>query len=444
MPQVHFPENFIWGTATAAYQIEGGYNAEGKGLSVWDVFSHTPGKIVDRSDGDQACDHYHRYPEDFALMKSLGYPAYRFSISWPRLLPEGRKRINQAGIDFYNRLIDKMLENGVTPYLTLFHWDLPITLHQQGGWYSRDTAYAFAEYADLVVRSFGDRVKHFMTLNEPSVVFSNGHIMGEHAPGFKNKFKAFKVAHHLLLAHGLGMQAIRAADSSIQAGIVNALWPVYPDRKQDEPTVKKAQNFSRLFMDPVLLGRYPELFRNLIPLFTPGYRDEDLKIISEPTDFIGINQYSRAVIRKALNPMHPFKNVKPQYPGVEFTEMDWEVYPEGLYDLLGFIRKEYNNPKVLITENGAAYPDVRENGAVHDPKRIAYLKRYLEQLARAVSDGSDIGGYFVWSFMDNFEWAYGYTKRFGLIYVDYETKERIVKDSGRWYSETVRNNGFDL
>lgn len=447
MGKISFPENFIWGTATSAYQIEGAWNEDGKGLSIWDVFAHQKGRILDGTTGDVACDHYHRYKEDIGLMKELGYKAYRFSISWPRVLPEGRGKINEKGLDFYKRLVDELLKNGIIPFVTLYHWDLPQTLHKEGGWYNRNTAFYFADYAERVVNALKDRVLYWITLNEPMVVYFLGYVIGQHAPGHKKFLKSFIVPHHLLLSHGLALERIRAISTNLKVGITNAYLGVYP-ATNDEFDIRACEiakdYILRLFTHPVFKGEYPDsLKRNIIFKWkkSKGF-EEDIKIISNKVDFLGVNYYTRILIKHSRNPLIPFKLIQPKYPGIELTDMNWEVYPQGLYDLLTELKKEYDNPVIYITENGAAYKDVISNGKIYDRERIAYIKKHLVELNRAIKDGVDVRGYFVWSFMDNFEWTFGISKRFGLIYVDYETQNRIVKESGYWYGELCKNNFF--
>lgn len=444
MSSIHFPEGFRWGAATASYQIEGAWNEDGKGESIWDTFSHTPGKILDGSNGDSACDHYHRFDEDTGLLDRLGCRNYRLSLSWPRIFPEGQGKFNQKGIDFYQKLIDNLLEKGIEPFVTLYHWDLPASLQNKGGWYKRDTAKYFGEYAEMMGKTFGDRVKYWITLNEPSVVFVNGHITGEHAPGKTNKFKALKTIHNLLLAHGFGLQGLRSANGALKIGITNAFSPQYPETEKDRFVADLAQGFNRLFLDPVILGKYPKPTNFMFRLSNWDIRSEDFKLISQPVDFIGVNYYSRGVVRQSKTKLTQFEHIKPDHPGVKYTEMGWEVYPEGLFDLLTWLDKEYHRPEIYITENGAAFPDTLTDGKVSDTERIDYIKQHLLVLNRAIMQGVNVKGYFVWSLMDNFEWAYGYTKRFGLVYVDYATQKRIIKESGYWYSKVCKDNALEI
>ncbi len=448
MKFLKFPKGFRWGTATASYQIEGASREDGRGLSIWDTFCRKPGRILDGSNGDVACDHYHRYRTDVALMKKLGFTNYRFSVAWPRVFPDGSGRLNKKGLDFYDRLTDTLLSAGIEPFITLYHWDLPDALEKSGGWYNRETASRFSEFAGVVAGRLADRVRYWITLNEPVVSFMNGYRTGDHAPGYRHMFRSFGVPHNLLLAHGLGLQAVRAAGKSAagkkpQVGITNALSMFYPLRPADTKAAARAQDMMRLFLDPVFRAEYPISLDGWIRLFTAGMKQEDMRVISQPVDFLGINNYSRFVMKRTIHPVLPGRMVKPRSKGIEYTDMDWEVYPEGLYDLLKWVAKEYGNPAVYITENGAAFPDTLEKGrAVHDERRTAFLTEYLRGVHRAVSEGVNVKGYFVWSFMDNFEWAKGYAKRFGIVYVDYPTQKRVVKDSGLWYSRVCRENGF--
>lgn len=459
-----FPAKFVWGAATAAYQIEGAWDEDGKGLSSWDTFSHIPGKISDKSTGDVACDHYHRYKEDVAIMKKIGLKNYRLSISWSRILPDGKGSVNQKGLDFYKYLFDEMLKNKIDPFVTLYHWDLPEALSKKGGWYRRDTAEYFADYAELLVKNFNGQVKNWITLNEPSVNMMAGYLVGEHAPGKKNPFKIFNVAHNFLLAHGLGLERIKSIDPKSKVGLTNALSSVYslsPDvslygtaEQYTSDPEKSARDrkghifaeaaFMRLFMDPVFKGKYPDALQSMIRLFNHDIHDGDMKIISRPMDFVGVNHYFRTIVSNSLNPLMRFKFEKPDYKGVSFTDMGWEIYAPAFYDLLMWIKNEYNNPLVYITENGAAFKEAPEKGILHDENRIDFLKNYIGATHKAIQDGANIKGYFVWSFLDNFEWAYGYSKTFGIVHVNYQNQKRIIKDSGNWYSKVIKNNGFEI
>ncbi len=449
MSEIVFPEGFLWGTATSSYQIEGAYNEDGKGLSNWDVFSHKPGKIKDGTTGDVACDHYHRYEEDIKLMKELGYKAYRFSISWPRIYPEGKGKINEKGLDFYKRLTDKLLENNIIPFPTIYHWDMPYVIEKKGGWYKRETAFYLADYAETVINALKDKIKFWITLNEPIVVYLLAHVLGEHPPAHKKFIKSLIIPHHLLLSHGLIVERIRAISSGLMTGITNAFIAAYPSTNDegDILATEKAKDYMyRLFMDPIYKGKYPESFEKNIffKLKVGKYLEGDLKLISQKTDFLGVNYYTRLLIKRSSAPFIKFIPIRAKYPGIKNTDMGWEVYPEGLYDLLISIKKDYNNPVIYITENGAAYKDEVVNGEVIDNERLEYIKQHLIAVKKAIDDGVNLKGYFVWSFMDNFEWVEGLSKRFGLVYVDYTTQKRIVKKSGYWYGEVAKKNKIIL
>ena len=437
------PSDFIWGAATAAYQIEGAWDEDGKGENIWDRFSHTPGNISGGDTGDIACDHYHRWQDDINLMKEIGLQAYRFSISWSRLIPEGCGEVNQAGIDFYSQLVDKLLENEIEPYLTLYHWDLPQALQDQGGWPVRSTAEAFVEYTDLVSRKLGDRVKHWMTFNEPFVSAWVGHLDGHHAPGHKNVDEMLAAAHHLLLAHGWAVPVIRANVPGSQVGIVVNLGGKVPASNSfaDRAAAWHEDGIlNRWYLDPLAGRGYPLDIVQHYGRPMGFIQADDMGSIAVPTDFIGVNYYTRGVVRSEAiaedenEARTVFLNPNP-------TEMGWEVYPEGLYEILGRVHFDYNFPKIYITENGAAYPDViDEQGKVEDPLRIAYIRDHLISVSKAITVGVPVKGYFAWSLMDNFEWSYGYSKRFGLIYVDFETQRRILKSSARWYRDVIGAN----
>ncbi|MFN3421956.1 MAG: GH1 family beta-glucosidase [Armatimonadota bacterium] len=442
---VRFPDGFLWGVATAAYQIEGAWNEDGKGVSIWDTFSHTQGKIADGSTGDVACDHYHRWQEDIALMKELGVKAYRFSIAWTRILPQGSGTVNPKGLDFYDRLVDGLLEANIKPFATLYHWDLPQALQDIGGWANRDVAYYFADYAAVVAHKLGDRVKHWMTHNEPWVTTWGGYGAGTLAPGIKNAKVALQVAHHLLLSHGLAVEVLRdLGDSETKVGIVLNLSPIHPasDSEEDKAAAWRNDGFhNRWFLDPIFVGSYPadmwEWFGQLVPEVKPG----DMTIIGRRIDFLGVNYYTRGVVKHdPQGGMLKLSHVRIE--GSEYTEMGWEVYPDGLYELLTRLNRDYKIPEFYITENGAAFKDeVTPDGKVHDERRLNYLREHFLRAHKAIQDGVPLKGYFVWSLMDNFEWAHGYTKRFGIVYVDYETQKRIVKDSGYWYKQVIAENG---
>jgi beta-glucosidase len=439
MTKYKFPPTFLWGAATASYQIEGAYNEDGKGESIWDHFSHTPGKVFEGHTGDIACDHYHRYPEDISLMRRLGLKAYRFSTSWPRIIPAGIGQINSAGIDFYDRLVDSLLAANIEPFLTLYHWDLPQALHEIGGWTSRDTCHAFADYAALMVRRLGDRVNHWTTFNEPGVIAFDGYLVGEHAPGIKDEAQSRQVVHNLLLAHGLAVQAIRGIDPNLKVGIVLNLWPSDPvsDSMEDVAAAELAWQMSEtLFLDPIFRAYYPPVLINALVSQNaelPEIRPGDMSLIAQRIDFLGVNFYSRNLIGKE-GPVSPV-------PGSLYTEMGWEVHPPALRRLLNRLNRDYSLPPIYITENGSAFADeVGSDGKIHDPLRLDYLRQHFIQTRLAMQDGVDVRGYFVWSLLDNFEWGWGYSKRFGIVRVDYDTQKRTVKDSGDWYSKVISTN----
>jgi beta-glucosidase len=437
-----FPSNFIWGAATASYQIEGAWNEDGKGESIWDRFSHTPGKITNGDTGDVTCDHYHRYDEDIALMRELGLKGYRFSVSWPRVLPDGVAPVNYKGLDFYDRLVDRLLAANILPFLTLYHWDLPQALEDKGGWRNRDTAYYFADYTAVMIKRLGDRVKHWATFNEPLVAAFAGHLWGEHAPGLKDAKIALQATHNILVAHGLSVQAIRstATNNDLQAGVVLSLWPVEPaeETPENQAAAEKAWQESGdiIFLDTIFKGHYPPAGWEKAGENRPQVQPGDMALISQKLDFMGVNYYSRVVVDASGERIRP--------AGAEYTEMNWEVHPPAFYRLLTRISREYCLPPLYITENGAAFKDeVSENGAIHDPRRQAYLREHFIQVHNAMRDGVDLRGYFVWSLMDNFEWGHGFSKRFGLIRVDYETLQRTLKDSARWYAGVIRENAVE-
>jgi beta-glucosidase len=432
----NFPSDFVWGAATASYQIEGAWNEDGKGESIWDRFSHTPGKTANGDTGNVACDHYHRYQDDVALMRQLGLKAYRFSISWPRVLPNGRGPVNSHGLDFYDRLVDALLEVNILPFLTLYHWDLPQVLQDEGGWANRDICPIFADYTVLMVKRLGDRVKHWATFNEPRVVMNNGHLTGDHAPGLQDPPTTYQVGHHLMVAHGMAVQAIRATDPGLQVGVVLDQSPPEPasDSPEDVAAAERVwQQEETLFLDSIFKAHYPPSRWELMGEDVPRIQDGDMALISQRLDFLGLNFYSRRLVTA--------QGIIDPVPGSEYTEMGWEVHPPALRKLLNKINDNYHLPPIYITENGAAFKDeVTSDGAIHDDRRLEYIRQHLIQVYMAMQNDVDVRGYFVWSLLDNFEWAYGYTKRFGIVRVDYETQERTIKDSGQWYSHVIESN----
>jgi beta-glucosidase len=444
-----FPEGFVWGASTAAYQVEGAVDEDGRGRSVWDTFCQVPGTIVDGSSGETACDHYHRHAEDVALMHAAGLTGYRFSVAWPRVQPDGAGAVNPAGLAFYDALVDELLDAGIDPMVTLYHWDLPQALEDQGGWLARDTALRFADYAALVAERLGDRVRWWVPVNEPSVATLFGYALGIHAPGRQLLFGALPAAHHLLLAHGLGVQALRAAGAT-GVGCANNHSPirVRSDAEADRAAAEAYDVITnRLFSDPVLLGRYPEGFDALMP----GPVSDDLRVVAAPLDFYGVNYYNPTLVGAAdpdvpqagpngveLPPELPFASFPIE--GVPHTGFGWPVVPDGLRELLVGLRDRYRGrlPQVLVTENGCSYPDLPgADGEVHDAERIAYLAGHLQALHQAMDAGVDVGGYFTWSILDNFEWGEGFTQRFGLVHVDFATQVRTPKDSYHWYASVA-------
>ncbi|MCJ7569479.1 MAG: GH1 family beta-glucosidase [Anaerolineales bacterium] len=441
-----FPKDFIWGAATASYQVEGAWDEDGKGESIWDRFSHTPGKVENGDTGDVACDHYHRWRDDVALMKELGLKAYRFSVAWPRILPDGRGEVNQAGLDFYNQLVDALLEAGIEPYVTLYHWDLPQLLQDEGGWPVRGIVDDFTEYADVVSRALGDRVQKWTTLNEPWVSAFVGYRMGHHAPGHINQDKAIAASHHLLLSHGRAGPVIRANCPDADVGITLNLSPQEPA----SPSVadRKASTWvdgyiNRFFLDPLVGRGYPQDMINSFGNAMEFVQLGDMDAIAVPVDFLGVNYYSRGIARsdKISEEENEPRTV---FRGDEITEMDWEVYPPGLYNILGRLHFDYNFPVLYITENGAAFPDeVGTDREVDDPARLSYIERHLTMVHKAIQIGVPVEGYFAWSLLDNFEWAFGYSKRFGIVYVDFQTQQRILKSSAKWYRKVILDNELE-
>ena len=444
-----FQKDFVWGSATASYQIEGAWNEDGRGLSVWDVFCHEPGNIEEGHTGDVACDHYHRYKEDIKLMKELGIKAYRLSISWTRIFPKGIGEINEKGVQFYSDLIDELLKNGIEPYITLFHWDYPYELYRKGGWLNDDCVQWFADYAGKIAELFSDRCVNYITFNEPQCFIGSGHVSGTHAPGLKVSYKdTFQMCHNVLKAHGAAVIAMREnAKQPIKIGYAPTCTANYPasDSPEDVEAARKsffaAAPLNRRVMwntawwsDPILLGHYPEDGLALYKDYLPEITEEDMKLISQPIDFYAQNIYNGKAVESDGKGGYRFVN---RAPGATKTAIQWSVTPECLRFGPRFLYERYKLP-IFITENGmSAHDTVSLDGKVHDPNRIDFLHRYLLELEKAVDDGADIRGYFLWSFMDNFEWAKGYTDRFGIVYVNYETQERIPKDSAYWYRDWI-------
>ena len=431
-----FPKQFLWGAATSAYQIEGATTADGRSESIWDRFAATPGKVVDGSSGASACDHYHRYKEDVALMQQLGVQAYRFSVAWPRVLPAGRGAVNQRGLDFYSRLVDALLAAGIQPFATLYHWDLPQTLQDAGGWPQRATAEAFVEFAHATSRVLGDRVKNWITHNEPWCAAFLSHQIGEHAPGWTDWRAAIDAGHHLLLSHGWAVPVLRTNSPQAEVGITLNFTVVESGsiKAADLAAVRQVDGYlNRWFIDPLFGRHYPaDMLADAIAaghLPASGMdciRDGDLAAIAAPLDFLGVNYYTRTLVAG---------DAHAATPPAQFTDMDWEVYPHGLYALLNRLHFAYHAPKMYITENGCAYNDAPDaGGRIRDARRVAYLHGHIAAVQQAMQNGARVAGYFVWSLLDNYEWAKGYTQRFGIVWVDFETQQRIPKDSAVWYA----------
>ena len=451
-----FPRYFLWGASTSAYQIEGAVYEDGRGLSVWDRFATTPGKTFQGQTGEVAADHYHRVEEDVALMSSLNLNAYRFSLSWPRILPEGVGEVNERGLDFYDRLVDTLLEHGIAPLLTLHHWDLPVALYDRGGWLSRETAYAFADYAEVAARRLGDRVNWWLTHNEPWCLSYLGYAQGIHAPGLRDVQQAVTVGHHVMLSHGLAVRQMRPyLRAEAQVGIAIDFYPVYAADDQPETLrgMKQADAFrNRWFLDPIYKGSYPEGLFASMGVQEPPIEPVDMQIIATPIDFLGVNYYTRMLIEgfdhSAALDGNGVSNAGvhasgyrtlAQIPGSAYTDMGWEVFPDGLESILTRLHREYAPRAMVVTESGAAFNDQWDgNSHIPDQGRINYLHAHIQSVANVINQGVPIKGYCVWSLLDNFEWSEGYRKRFGLVYVDYPTQRRIVKDSGLWYANFIR------
>jgi len=447
MPQTYeFPRGFLWGSATSAYQIEGSPLADGAGQSIWHRFVRTPGMVKDGDTGDVACDHYRRYRDDVALMKSLGLKAYRFSIAWARILPDGTGRVNPGGLDFYDRLVDTLLENGIEPLATLYHWDLPAALDDRGGWLNPDIADWFAEYASVMYRKLDGRVKKWATLNEPWVVTDGGYLHGALAPGHRNKYEAPIASHHLMRSHGAAVKAYRA-EGKHEVGLVVNLEPKYAasGSADDKAAVARAHAYmNRQYLDPVFKREYPAELREIFGDAWPEWPAEDFELIGQKIDFLGVNYYTRNVTKN--DPLsYPLKAV-PVKQDATYTETGWEVFPQGLTDTLTWVRDEYGNPPVYITENGSAFydPPRAEAETLEDPLRVDYLGKHLKAVHAAIAEGCDVRGYMAWSLLDNLEWSLGFSKRFGIVHVDFATQKRTPKRTARVYADIVASNGRAL
>jgi beta-glucosidase len=444
-----FPERFVWGVATSAYQIEGASSDDGRGESIWDRFCRSPGKVAKGASGDVACDHYRRYRDDVGIMRGIGVKAYRFSIAWPRILPRGRGEPNPRGLDFYSRLVDTLLDAGIEPFVTLYHWDLPQTLQDEGGWPHRATAEAFVEYADVVSRRLGDRVKRWITHNEPWCASLLGHQEGKHAPGWRDWPAALLASHHLLLSHGWAVPVIRANVKEAEVGITLNLTPAEPASPSaaDLDSCRHFDGyFNRWFLDPLYRPHYPEDMLadyaadgRLPKDWAAQVRPDDLTAIAAPTDFLGVNYYTRAVLRsQAVAEKDNLHRLIFPAPASERTEMGWEVFPEGLHRILHRVHLEYAPGPIYVTENGASYPDgPGPDGRVRDGRRLRFLREHFRAAERAIAAGVPLAGYFVWSLLDNFEWERGYDQRFGIVWTDYATQQRIPKDSALWYRRVI-------
>jgi beta-glucosidase len=446
---VQFPKGFVWGAATAAFQVEGAYREDGRGLSIWDTFCRTPGKVWEGDNGDVACDMYHRYKDDVKLMKDLGITSYRFSVAWPRIIPDGSGEINPKGIEFYRNLVDELLAHGIEPMLTLYHWDLPQALQDRGGWANRETIDHFLKYAETVFKALDGKVKLWATFNEPWCISFLSNYIGAHAPGLRDLQTAIDVAHNVLVAHGKTVRLFRELGIKGEIGIApNTEWmEPFSDREEDvEAAWRRRGWLNEWFLRPVMTGQYPE---KLVQWFEklggkPKIEPGDMELIGSKIDFLGINYYTGGIGR--YNPeegdIFGFQEVP---MGWEKTDIGWNIYPQGLYNVLTYIKREFGDIPIYITENGACYNDEPgADGRVRDQRRIEYLKKHVLQVARAIESGVNVKGYYTWSLMDNFEWAYGYSMRFGILYVDYETQQRIKKDSFRWYRKLARNNYIEV
>ncbi|MFD2673026.1 GH1 family beta-glucosidase [Marinicrinis sediminis] len=447
MQKLIFPEHFQWGTATASYQIEGAWNADGRGLSIWDVFSHTPGKVKNGDTGDVACDSYHRIDEDVALLQKLGVKVYRFSVAWPRIYPEGTGTLNKPGLDYYHRLVDALLAADIEPFCTLYHWDLPQALQEKGGWDNRETIDHFVHYAETLFQQFNGKIKNWITINEPWCVSILSNYLGAHAPGNQDLQMALDIGHHLLLAHGKTVQRFRQLNMEGQIGIApNVSWnEPYSNREEDVAAARRMRGAcNEWFLDPLFKGSYPDFMVAWYQKMgaSVNIQPEDMAIIQQPIDFLGINYYTGSLVT--------YKQGEGDYDGEdveegrERTDIGWNIYPEGFYNVLTWLTEQYGDVPIYITENGACYNDEVQNGKVADTRRIAYLQKHLLQLHRAIASGVNMKGYMTWSLMDNFEWAEGYSKRFGIVHVNFETLVRTPKQSFEWYQQVIAHNRLEV
>ncbi|MCZ6782959.1 MAG: GH1 family beta-glucosidase [Proteobacteria bacterium] len=451
MARVEFPEGFRWGTATASYQIEGAWREDGKGESIWDRFAHTPGKVKGEQTGDVACDSYHRYTEDIALMREMNLNSYRFSIAWPRIQPDGRGAVNAKGVDYYRRLTEALLEAGIRPFPTLYHWDLPQALEDAGGWPERDTAARFADYAEIMTRALGDLVDHWMIFNEPSIFTVMGYLVGIHAPGRKSLDDLLRASHTVNLAQGQAFQAMKAVRSDFTVGTALNMSPCEPagDSAEDAEAAERWHRMVNVwYLDPALRGRYPEAFIDGLPAERMGIQDGDLERIRAPLDFLGINLYTRTIVKHQEGDPFGLHAVPVGPMGGDDgprTEFGWEVWPNALYDMIMRVTADYDRPIIEVTENGCSYGDgPGADGVIRDTRRIDFYRGFLEAVSRAIDDGADVRGYHAWTLLDNFEWSEGFEQRFGLVWLDRETQGRTLKESGRWYGQAAAENGFEV
>ena len=443
-----FPDSFLWGASTSAYQIEGSPLADGAGPNIWQRFAHSPGRTTNGDTGDVACDHYRRYGDDVLLMRELGLQAYRFSIAWSRILPEGTGRVNARGLDFYERLVDALLAADIVPNATLFHWDLPAALDDRGGWLNRDIADWFGDYARVVFDRLGDRVPMWATLNEPWVVTDGGYLHGALAPGHRNLFEAPIATHNLMRAHGMGVQAFRAESRPGRIGLVVNLEPKDPattSAEDDEAARRGDAYMNRQYLDPALLGSYPPEMRDIYGAAWPDFPAEDFALIKQPIDFLGVNYYTRSVTEHDAD-RWPLRARAVRQPNATYTETNWEVYAQGLADTLEWVTKRYGRIPLYVTENGAAFfdPPAAIDGVVDDPNRVHYFREHLRAVHGAMQNGADMRGYYAWSLLDNLEWSLGFAKRFGIVHVNFATQQRTIKRSGRYYAQVIATNGGSL
>jgi beta-glucosidase len=443
-----FPDGFVWGAATAAYQIEGGWNEDGKGESIWDRFCHLPYRVSNGDTGDVACDHYHRWAEDVALMQGLGLQGYRMSIAWTRVLPEGRGRVNTRGLDFYDRLVDKLLAAGIRPNVTLNHWDLPQAIQDVGGWPNRDTVEWFADYARVVFDRLGDRVSLWATHNEPMVIAFLGYEVGIFAPGIADMTQALQTVHHLLLSHGRAVQVFRQGNYRGKIGIVLNISPYQPatDSEADRQACQRLDElYTRIFADPLFKARYPELVSSWLKPHAPKVKDGDMAVISQSIDFLGVNYYNKsAVAFEHEGGLLKLRSQNISAPNLGTTEMGWGIYPDGLREVLVDVHTRYRVPEVYVTENGCAAVDQPDkSGFVDDRERIDFMRAHFRAAHQAIEQGVPLKGFFCWSLMDNFEWSRGYGKRFGMVWVDYQTQKRVLKASANWYRDVIARNALE-